>query len=82
MVLFALDIAPAQANAYPFQNQNLPVEERFSNAVALMTLTKRSTLKTGSPSMDRNGLFTIMFTISVDFKNIGHCVGDEVVPCM
>jgi beta-glucosidase len=33
--------APAQTKAYPFQNPNLPVEERISNAVSLMTLDEK-----------------------------------------
>jgi beta-glucosidase len=31
----------AQTNSYPFQNPNLPVEERVSNAVSLMTLDEK-----------------------------------------
>jgi beta-glucosidase len=38
---FARDIAPAQTNDYPFQNPNLPVEERVANAVSLMTLGEK-----------------------------------------
>ncbi len=37
----ACQTAPAQTNAYPFQNPNLPDEERVSNAVSLMTLDEK-----------------------------------------
>src|SRR5580693_496685 len=37
----ACQTAPAQINAYPFQNQNLPVGERVRNAVSLMTLDEK-----------------------------------------
>jgi beta-glucosidase len=35
------EIASAQTNQYPFQNLSLPVEERISNVVSLMTLDEK-----------------------------------------
>ncbi len=35
------EIVSAQTNQYPFQNPNLPVEDRVSNAVSLMTLNEK-----------------------------------------
>lgn len=37
----AFEIASAQTNQYPFQNPNLPIEDRVSNVVSLMTLDEK-----------------------------------------
>lgn len=48
--------ALAQTNSYPFQNPNLPVEERVSNAVSLMALDEKINLLRFRAGVPRLGI--------------------------
>src|ERR1017187_8223253 len=57
----ALGITPLRAktptNQYPYQNPNLPLEERVNNLVSLMTLQEKVAYLTQSPAaLPRLGL--------------------------
>lgn len=41
---------------YPFQNQNLPIEERVSNIVSLMTLDEKVAFLSQTPGVERLGI--------------------------
>ena len=63
---FFLAIAPcvsAQSN-YPFQNPNLPLEERVNNIISLMTVDEKAAFVSSSPSVSRLGI-----------KRMGHVEG-------
>ena len=46
-------------NTYPFQNPDLPLEERVNNIVSLMTLNEKIGFLTQSPSLPRLGIRTV-----------------------
>ena len=48
--------APAQTNQYPFQNPDLPVEERVNNIVSLMTLQEKVAFLSSRPGVPRLGI--------------------------
>jgi beta-glucosidase len=48
--------APAQTYPYPFQNPNLPVEERVNNIVSLMTLQEKVAFLNSRPGAPRLGI--------------------------
>ena len=48
--------APAQTNQYPFQNPDLPVEERVNNIVSLMTLEEKVAFLSSRPGVPRLGI--------------------------
>jgi beta-glucosidase len=48
--------APAQTNQYPFQNPDLPVEERVNNIVSLMTLQEKIAFLSSRPGVPRLGI--------------------------
>ena len=53
---FAALPAPAQTNQYPFQNPDLPVEERVDNIVSLMTLEEKVAFLSSRPGVPRLGI--------------------------
>jgi beta-glucosidase len=46
----------AETNQYPFQNPNLPVEERVNNIVSLMTVQEKVAFLTSRPGVPRLGI--------------------------
>jgi beta-glucosidase len=48
--------APAQTDQYPFQNPDLPVEERVNNIVSLMTLQEKVAFLSSRPGVPRLGI--------------------------
>ena len=47
---------------YPFQNPDLPLEDRVNNVASLMTLTEKIAFLTQSPSLPRLGIRTVGWT--------------------
>jgi beta-glucosidase len=57
-----LMFAPGKASAqyeYPFQNPNLPMEERVNNVVSLMTVPEKIAFLTQTPGVRRLGIPTV-----------------------
>jgi beta-glucosidase len=52
-------VAVIPPGTYPFQNADLPLEERVNNVVSLMTLTEKIAFLTQSPSLPRLGIRTV-----------------------
>jgi beta-glucosidase len=49
-------LASAQTNSYPFQDPNLPLEERVNNVVSLMTLDEKVAFFSSRPGVPRLGI--------------------------
>jgi beta-glucosidase len=56
---FAAASTLAQTNEYPFQNPNLPLEERVNNVISLMTLEEKVNFLTQRPGVSRLGIPTV-----------------------
>src|ERR1700693_408832 len=57
LVLFLTAIPVcAQQDTYPFQNPNLPIEDRISNILSLMTLDEKMKALSTNPDVPRLGI--------------------------
>lgn len=52
----AITAAVAQTNQYPFQNPNLPLEDRVNNIVSLMTVEEKVAFFSSRPGVPRLGI--------------------------
>jgi beta-glucosidase len=65
------EIASAQTNQYPFQNPNLPVEDRVSNVVSLMTLDEKIDFLRFRTGVPRLGVPTLNSTEGLHGEAMG-----------
>ena len=55
----ATTVSAQTTNQYPFQNPNMPLEERVNNIISLMTLDEKMALLSQRPGVPRLGIRTM-----------------------
>jgi len=63
-LFLAITMRVSGQTPYPFQDPNLPIEERVSNVISLMTLEEKVAFLSSRPGVPRLGI-----------QNMGHCEG-------
>src|SRR5208282_5931590 len=60
VLLLAAGRAAAQQHKYPFQNPDLPLEDRVNNIISLLTLDEKVALLSQRPGVPRLGIRSMM----------------------